>query len=320
MRVLEPVPLVVDAGVDEPVGSGEVDDHAARRDVERCCLVVREAEERDVGAGRERRVVRDEPRHAAPAVAAEARIERPGRLARERVRPERVQLERRMREHAVERLLTGIPGRPTMATLGMDVLCISRRVSCDPLRLGERWRGCYIARAVERVLVLNASYEPLNVCSVRRAHVLVWKGKAEVLESHGQPLRTSTSNFTRPHVIRLVTYVRVPRGVTKRISRRVLFARDGWKCVYCGTEGNRLTLDHVIPRSRGGTSVWENVVTSCAPCNHRKGDRLLEETSMTLHSPPRPPTPVLFIRLATEHVPDVWRRYLPGLEKAAAAA
>ncbi len=150
-----------------------------------------------------------------------------------------------------------------------------------PLRLGERWRGCYIARAVERVLVLNASYEPLNVCSVRRAHVLVWKGKAEVLESHGQPLRTSTSNFTRPHVIRLVTYVRVPRGVTKRISRRVLFARDGWKCVYCGTEGNRLTLDHVIPRSRGGTSVWENVVTSCAPCNHRKGDRLLEETSMT---------------------------------------
>ena len=108
--------------------------------------------------------------------------------------------------------------------------------------------------------------------------------------------------------------------MTKRISRHVLFARDGWKCVYCGTEGNRLTLDHVIPRSRGGTSVWENVVTSCAPCNHRKGDRLLGETSMTLRSPPRPPTPVLFIRLATEHVPDVWRRYLPGLEKAAAAA
>jgi len=186
--------------------------------------------------------------------------------------------------------------------------------------LGERQSGCYIARAVERVLVLNASYEPLNVCSVRRAHVLVWKGKAEVIESHGQPIRTSSTTFTRPHVIRLVTYVRVPRGVTKRISRRVLFARDGWRCVYCGSEGNRLTLDHVVPRSRGGTSEWENVVTSCAPCNHRKGDRLLEETSMTLRTPPRPPTPVLFIRLATEHVPDVWRRYLPGLEAAAAAA
>ena len=175
---------------------------------------------------------------------------------------------------------------------------------------------CYIARAVERVLVLNASYEPLNVCSVRRAHVLVWKGKAEVLESHGQPLRASSSTFTRPHVIRLVTYVRVPRGVTKRISRRVLFARDGWKCVYCGTEGNRLTLDHVVPRSRGGTSVWENVVTSCAPCNHRKGDRLLEETShdaahaaaaadaRALH-PPRD-------RARARR----WRRYLPGLEAA----
>jgi 5-methylcytosine-specific restriction endonuclease McrA len=121
-------------------------------------------------------------------------------------------------------------------------------------------------------------------------------------------------------VIRLVTYVRVPRGVTRRISRRVLFARDGWQCVYCGSGGNRLTLDHVVPRSRGGTSVWENVVTSCAPCNHRKGDRLLEETSMTLRHTPRPPTPVLFIRLAADHVPDVWRRYLPGLEAAAAAA
>jgi 5-methylcytosine-specific restriction endonuclease McrA len=172
---------------------------------------------------------------------------------------------------------------------------------------------------VERVLVLNASYEPLNVCSLRRAHVLVWKGKAEVLESHGPPIRSSSSTFTRPHVIRLVAYVRVPRGVTKRISRRVLFARDGWKCVYCGTGSNRLTLDHVVPRSRGGTSVWENVVTSCAPCNHRKGDRLLEETSMSLRSPPRPPTPVLFIRLAADHVPDTWRRYLPGIDPTAAA-
>lgn len=180
--------------------------------------------------------------------------------------------------------------------------------------------GCYAAPAVERVLVLNASYEPLNVCSLRRAHVLVWKGKAEILESHDKPLRSACTSFRRPHVIRLVTYVRVPRGVTRRISRRVLFARDGWACMYCGTGGNRLTLDHVVPRSRGGTSVWENVVTSCAPCNHRKGDRLLEETGMSLRKHPRPPTPVLFIRLTAEHIPDTWRRYLPGLEAAAAAA
>ena len=173
---------------------------------------------------------------------------------------------------------------------------------------------------MQQVLVLNASYEPLNVCSVRRAHVLVWKGKAEVVERLDEPLRTATNTYVRPHVIRLMTYVRVPQAVKRRISRRALFARDGWRCVYCGDGGSRLTLDHVVPRSRGGESIWENVVTACGPCNLRKGDRLLEETSMTLHTPPRPPTPVLFIRLATEHVPDIWRRYLPGLEAAAAAA
>ena len=149
-----------------------------------------------------------------------------------------------------------------------------------------------------QVLVLNASYEPLNVCSVRRAHVLVFKGKAEVLEEHELPLRSATDTFARPHVIRLVQYVRVPRAAQRKISRRALFARDEWRCVYCGTSGGRLTLDHVVPRSRGGDSVWENVVTACAPCNLRKGDRLPEEASMTMRKPPRPPAPVLFIRLA----------------------
>jgi 5-methylcytosine-specific restriction endonuclease McrA len=173
---------------------------------------------------------------------------------------------------------------------------------------------------MDRVLVLNASYEPLNVCTLRRAHVLVWKGKAEIIESQEKPLRSATTAFQRPHVIRLVAYVRVPRGVSRRISRRVLFARDGWQCAYCGTGGNRLTLDHVVPRSRGGESVWENVVTSCAPCNHRKGDRLLEETSMTLRTTPRPPTPVLFIRLTAERIPEVWHTYLPSLATSAAAA
>ncbi|MGH3062220.1 MAG: HNH endonuclease, partial [Gaiellaceae bacterium] len=104
---------------------------------------------------------------------------------------------------------------------------------------------------MQQVLVLNASYEPLNVCSVRRAHVLVFKGKAEVLEELQQPLRSASSTFPWPHVIRLVSYVRVPRAVKRKISRKALFARDGYRCVYCGTAG-RLTLDHVVPRSRGG--------------------------------------------------------------------
>jgi hypothetical protein len=109
---------------------------------------------------------------------------------------------------------------------------------------------------VQQVLVLNASFEPLNVCSLRRAHVLVFKGKAEVLEEHETPLHSATDTFARPHVIRLVQYVRVPQPEKRKISRRALFARDGWSCVYCGTAGGRLTLDHVVPRSRGGDSGW----------------------------------------------------------------
>lgn len=173
---------------------------------------------------------------------------------------------------------------------------------------------------MHQVLVLNASFEPLNVCSDRRAHVLVWKGKAEVVEHHSQPLRSASGTFMRPHVIRLLQYVRMPRAVKRRISRRALFARDGWKCVYCGTSAGRLTLDHVVPRSRGGDSVWENVVTACAPCNLRKGDRLLEELAMTLPRQPRPPAPVLFIRLATQRVPESWRQYLPALDPVEQAA
>ena len=151
---------------------------------------------------------------------------------------------------------------------------------------------------MQQVLVLNASYEPLNVTTVRRAHVLVFKGKAEVIEELEHQLHSATDTYPWPHVIRLVAYVRVPRAVQRKISRRALFARDGWRCAYCGTTAGRLTLDHVVPRSRGGESVWENVVTACAPCNHKKGDRLLEEARMELlhagafHSPRRAEDPV----------------------------
>lgn len=162
---------------------------------------------------------------------------------------------------------------------------------------------------MQQVLVLNASFEPLNVCSVRRAHVLVYKGKAEVVEDLGRPLRSAARAYPWPYVIRLLQYVRVPRSVRRRISRRALFARDGWRCQYCGLPG-KLTLDHVVPRSRGGDSVWENVVASCAPCNLSKGDRLPEEAQMHPKVKPRPPAPALFIMLATSHIPDRWRPYL----------
>jgi 5-methylcytosine-specific restriction endonuclease McrA len=173
---------------------------------------------------------------------------------------------------------------------------------------------------VQQVLVLNASYEPLNVTTVRRAHVLVYKGKAEVIEELERPLHSATDTYPWPHVIRLVTYVRVPRAVQRKISRRALFARDGWRCVYCGTSTGRLTLDHVVPRSRGGESSWENVVTSCAPCNLRKGDRLLEEAGLSLGRMPRPPAPVLFIHLAAPRIPSGWQPYLGKLESSASTA
>jgi 5-methylcytosine-specific restriction endonuclease McrA len=166
---------------------------------------------------------------------------------------------------------------------------------------------------LKQVLVLNASYEPLNVTTVRRAHVLVFKGKAEVIEELDRALHSATATYPWPHVIRLVQYVRVPRTVQRKISRRALFARDEWRCVYCGDGGGRLTLDHVVPKSRGGESVWENVVTSCAPCNLRKGDRLLHEVAMELRAKPRAPAPVLFIRLAAAKIPDGWQPYLVGL-------
>jgi 5-methylcytosine-specific restriction endonuclease McrA len=104
---------------------------------------------------------------------------------------------------------------------------------------------------------------------------------------------------------------------SRKISRRALFARDGWRCVYCGEGGVRLTLDHVVPRSRGGDSVWENVVTSCAPCNLRKGNRLLGEAAMVLRKAPKPPAPALFIRLAAPRVPTAWQPYLEAFAAAA---
>jgi len=163
-----------------------------------------------------------------------------------------------------------------------------------------------------QVLVLNATYEPINVCSVQRAVVLVLKDKAEVLEGAAHRLRTPERALTLPHVIRLSYYVRIPRHESRKITRRAVFARDGYSCQYCGS-GSRLTMDHVVPRSRGGKSSWENVVTSCAPCNHRKGDRLPAEVQMFPRRAPRPPAPEIFIAVAAPRRPKSWEPYLSGL-------
>ena len=124
------------------------------------------------------------------------------------------------------------------------------------------------------MLVLNATYEPINVCTVRRAVVLLLKDKAEVIEHAEWELHSASARSPRPVVIRLVSYVRIPRDTHRRkITRRAVFARDDWTCQYCGARSN-LTVDHVVPRSKGGASSWDNIVASCAPCNRRKGNSL----------------------------------------------
>ena len=139
---------------------------------------------------------------------------------------------------------------------------------------------------MDQVLVLNASYEPLNITSWRRATVMLLKGKAEGLEHvAGVTLRPG---LHPPSVIRLCQFVRVPfRNLP--LTRRNLFHRDGHRCQYCGSHNDNLSIDHVVPRSRGGAHNWENVTTACLRCNVHKGNRTPREAGMgLLHSPRRP--------------------------------
>ncbi len=176
---------------------------------------------------------------------------------------------------------------------------------------GRLYGGRSHAHGSSRVLVLNASYEPINVCTTRRATVLVLKERAEVLERGEGQLRSERMRMERPCVIRLVRYVRVPRDVRRRkITRKAVLARDAYTCQYCGREQGGLTVDHVIPRSRGGSSAWDNIVAACAPCNRKKGNRLPNEASMPLRAHPKAPGPTIFIRIAAPRVPDAWERYL----------
>lgn len=161
------------------------------------------------------------------------------------------------------------------------------------------------------MLVLNATYEPINVCTVRRAVVLLLKQKAELVERSTWDLHAESLTLARPVVIRLTAYVKVPRDTHKRkITRRAVFARDGWTCQYCGSRTN-LTVDHVIPRSKGGGSSWENIVAACAPCNRRKGDRLPIQAGMTPRRAPGTPHAAVFIHVASPTIPSGWRQYLP---------
>lgn len=169
------------------------------------------------------------------------------------------------------------------------------------------------------VLVLNQNYEPLNVCDVRRALVLILGGKADALEQRGHYLHSTQHVFNVPSVIRLRAFVRRPRPRIK-LSRREIFIRDKFTCQYCGTVAKDLTVDHVVPRCRGGQHEWTNVVASCKACNHRKAGHNLSELRMELRTTPYEPRPGAYYtierRLDLSHQPD-WHKFLPGLEFAA---
>lgn len=162
-----------------------------------------------------------------------------------------------------------------------------------------------------KVLVLNQDYTALSICSVSKAFLLIYMDKAETLSIlEGQYIRSVSQKFQVPSVIRLKSYVRFPYRSGVVLNRQNLFKRDGHQCLYCGTTKN-LTLDHVLPSSRGGRTSWENLATACKSCNSKKGDRTPEEANMTLKHKPFKPSFIVFLR-SFSGIHEDWLEYLGG--------
>jgi 5-methylcytosine-specific restriction endonuclease McrA len=157
-------------------------------------------------------------------------------------------------------------------------------------------------------LLLNATYEPLCVVSTRRAIVLVLAAKAEPVDSAADVVHAEMISLAVPVVARLTRYVRVPYPAQVPLSRRAVFTRDGQTCVYCGSSAT--SIDHVVPRSRGGTHTWDNVVAACRRCNHTKADRSLAELGWALPHPPRTPSGAAWRLLGSRTVDPRWREWL----------
>ena len=160
------------------------------------------------------------------------------------------------------------------------------------------------------VLVLNQNYQPLNVCNVKRAFVLLGHGKAELLVNGMGIVRSISQVFPVPSVIRLMHMVKRP-PMHRRLSRRAVFYRDGFACQYCGMPAKELTLDHILPRSRCGQHIWENVVSACIPCNHRKAGLTPKEAGMRLRREPKAPRPNPYYLFHHRTIMDEWRQFIP---------
>ncbi len=162
----------------------------------------------------------------------------------------------------------------------------------------------------KNVLILNQNYEPLTVCSVKRALIMMILGKVEMIETlDGFCVNSVDQQFRVPSVVRLGIYVKVPR---KRIflSRKNVIKRDSHKCMYCGRSEGSMTVDHVVPRKMGGKDTWENLVCACTKCNNLKGDRTPEQANMKLIKKPKKPNHIMFIQRFIGVSDDNWKPYL----------
>ena len=160
------------------------------------------------------------------------------------------------------------------------------------------------------VLVLNQNYQALNICRLRRAVLLLLMDKAEMVENGVGEIRTPTAIFPIPSIIRLHMLVRRP-PVVKRLTRFEVFNRDHYACQYCGRETRELTLDHVIPRHQGGGHEWENVVSACIPCNHKKAGKTPREAGMRLHQRPYAPPSFFTVPYQYLRANQQWLKFLP---------
>ena len=160
------------------------------------------------------------------------------------------------------------------------------------------------------VLVLNQNYQPLNVCNAKRAFVLISREKAELMISGQGLLRSVSTSFPLPSVIRLHHMVKRPL-VQRRLSRRAVFYRDKFTCQYCHKQTRSLTVDHIIPRSRRGPHVWNNVVSACIPCNHHKAGLTPREANMKLIREPIEPRPDPYYIFHYRTILDEWRQFIP---------
>ncbi len=163
------------------------------------------------------------------------------------------------------------------------------------------------------VLVLNSNYEPLNVCTLRRAMALVLLGKAEVIHHRDTPLRTVRGHNQAPSILKMRYPVRRPMPEL-RLSRHSILARDNYTCQYCGVKGRDLTIDHVVPRWAGGPHTWDNLVACCRRCNLKKGDKTPAQAHMKLTRRPKRPHFVPYLSLPIylkARAREEWQLYLP---------